>query len=214
MVQNKHPSANFGGSLIVCLIFKYPPHLGGFFCLFIQKMPFFLHISNIFTTFAPYFVTMPSKYTRITYVRYTYDTRRIYVILCFRYANKTTVSAMLGGSQTPQSIWLKSSHPLPLTISVANSVAKTASSCVPVTAKRTLTLLRTRTPDPPPKRRTPCAPPSVWPSNKPQSFSKIPSRKPIGSAAMPPTASTIVLLHPPITTPPSAVSSSPPSTPN
>ena len=173
-----------------------------------------MHISNIFTTFAPYFVTMPSKYTRITYVRYTYDTRRIYVILCFRYANKTTVSAMLGGSQTPQSIWLKSSHPLPLTISVANSVAKTASSCVPVTAKRTLTLSRIRTPDPPPKRRIPCAPPSVWPSNKPQSFSKIPNRKPIGSAVMPPTASTIVLLHPPITTPLSAASSSPPSTPN
>lgn len=138
----------------------------------------------------------------------------IYVILCFRYANKTTVSATLGGSQTPQSIWLKSSHPLPLTISAANSVAKTASSCVPVTAKRTLTLLRTRTPDPPPKRRTSCAPPSAWQSNKPQPSSKIPSRKPIGSAVMPPTASTTAPPLPPVTTPPSAASSSPPSTPN
>ena len=121
---------------------------------------------------------------------------------------------MLGGSQTPQSIWLKSSHLLPLTISVANSVAKTASSCVPVTAKRTLTRSRTRTPDPPPKRRTPCAPRLAWLSSKPQPSSKIPSRKPIGSVVMPPTASTIAPLHPPITTPPSAASSSPPSTPN
>ena len=121
---------------------------------------------------------------------------------------------MLGGSQTPQSIWLKLSHPLLLTISVANSVAKTASSCVPVTAKRTLTLSRTRTPAPPPKRRTPCAPPSAWLSSKPQPFSKIPNRKPIGSVAMPPTASTTALPHPPITTPPSAASSSLPSTPN
>ena len=157
---------------------------------------------------------MPSKYTRITYVKYTYDTRRIYVILCFRYANKTTVSAMLGGSQTPQSIWLKLSHPLPLTISVANSVAKTASSCVPVTVKRTLTLSRTRTPAPPPKRRTPCAPPSAWLSNKPQLSLKIPYRKPIGSAVTPPTASTSAPPLPPVTIPPSAASSSPPSTPN
>ena len=157
---------------------------------------------------------MPSKYTRITYVRYTYDTRRIYVLLCFRYANKTTVSAMLGGSQTPQSIWLKSSHPLPLTISVANLVEQTASSCVPVTAKRTLTLSRTRTPAPPPKRRTPCAPPSVWLSNKPQPSSKIPSRKPIGSVVMLPTASITAPLLPLVTTPLSAASSSPPSTPN
>ena len=157
---------------------------------------------------------MPSKYTRITYVRYTYDTRRIYVILCFRYANKTTVSAMLGGSQTPHTLWLKSSHPLPLTISVANSVAKTASFCVPVTAKRTLTLSRTRTPAPPPKRRTPCAPPSAWPSSKPQLSSKIPSRKPTGSVAMPPTASTSAPPLPLGTTPPSVASSSLPSTPN
>ncbi len=121
---------------------------------------------------------------------------------------------MLGGSQTPQSIWLKLSHPLPLTISVANSVAKTASSCVPVTEKRTLTLSRTRTPDPPPKRRTPCALPSAWLSNKPQPSSKIPSRKPIGNAVMPPTASTTALPLLPVTTPPSAASSSPPSTPN
>lgn len=157
---------------------------------------------------------MPSKYTRITYVQYTYDTRRIYVILCFRYADKTTVSATLGGSQTPHTLWLKLSHPLPLTISVANSVAKTASSCVPVTAKRTLTLSRTRTPDPPPKRRTPCAPPSAWLSSKPQPSSKIPSRKPIGSAVTHPTESTIAPPLPLITTPPSAASSSPPSTPN
>lgn len=157
---------------------------------------------------------MPSKYTRIIYVQYTYDTRRIYVILCFRYANKTTVSAMLGGSQTPQSIWLKLSHLLPLTISAANSVAKTASSCVPVTAKRTLTLSRTRTPAPPPKRRTPCAPRSAWLSNKPQPSSKIPNRKPIGNAVMPPTASTSAPPLPPTIIPPSVASSSPPSTPN
>ena len=189
---------------------------------------------------------MPSKYTRITYVQYTYDTRRIYVLLCFRYANKLTPLAWLRGhpsGRKPKPMlfadrragaseyfllkrdfstctriatreWLKLSHPLPLTISVANSVAKTASSCVPVMAKRTLTLLRTRTPDPPPKRRTPCAPPSAWLSNKPQPFSKIPNRKPIGSAVTPPTASTTALLPPPVTTPLSAASSSPPSTPN
>ena len=121
---------------------------------------------------------------------------------------------MLGGYQTPQSIWLKLSHLLPLTISAANSVAKTASSCVPVTAKRTLTLSRTRTPDPPPKRRTPCAPPLVWLSSKPQLSSKIPNKKLIGSAVMPPTASTTAPLLPPVTTPPSVASSSPPSTPN
>lgn len=173
-----------------------------------------MHISNIFTTFAPDFVTQPSKYARIIYVQYTYDTRRIYVLLCFRYANKTTVSAMLGGSQTPHTLWLKSSHPLPLTISAANSVAKTASSCVPVTAKRTLTRLRTRTPDPPPKRRTPCAPLSAWLSSKPQPFSKIPNRKPIGSTVTAPTANTSAPLLPPTIIPPSAASSSPPSTPN
>lgn len=157
---------------------------------------------------------MPSKYTRITYVQYTYDTRRIYVILCFRYADKTKVSATPGGSQTPQSIWLKSSHLLPLTISVANSVAKTASSCVPVTEKRTLTLSRTRTPDPPPKRRTPCAPRLAWLSSKLQSSSKIPNKKLIGSAVMSPIASTSAPPLPPVTTPPSAASSSPPSMPN
>ena len=172
-----------------------------------KKVRFYLHKSKKSSTFAPYFVTMPSKYTRITYVEYTYDTRRIYVILCFRYANKKL-------TKTPQSIWLKSSHPLPLTISVANSVAKTASSCVPVTAKRTLTLSRTRTPAPPPKRRTPCVPPSAWLSSKPQPSSKIPNRKQIGSTAMPPTASTTAPPLPPDTTPPSAASSSPPSTPN
>lgn len=165
---------------------------------------------------------MPSKYTRIIYVQYTYDTRRIYVILCFRYANKTTVSATLGGSQTPQSIWLKLSHPLPLTISAANSVAKTASSCVPVMVRRTLTLSRTRTPAPPPKRRTPCAPRSAWLSSKPQPSSKIPKRKPIGSAVMPPTASISATMprrpkipsRTTISAPLSAASSSPPSTPN
>lgn len=117
-------------------------------------------------------------------------------------------------NQTPQSIWLKLSHPLPLIISVANSVAMTASSCVPVMAKRTLTLSRTRTPDPPPKRRTPCAPPSAWLSSKPQPSSKIPNRKPIGSAVTHPTESTIAPPLPLVTTPPSAASSSPPSTPN
>ena len=121
---------------------------------------------------------------------------------------------MLGGSQTPHTLWLKLSHPLPLTISAANSVAMTASSCVPVTAKRTLTQSRIRTPDPPPKRRTPCALPSAWLSSKPQPSSKIPYRKPIGSAVMPPTASTIAPPLPLITIPPSAASSSPPSTPN
>ena len=121
---------------------------------------------------------------------------------------------MLGGSQTPQSIWLKLSHPLPLTISVANLVEQTASSCVPVTEKRTLTLSRTRTSAPPPKRRTPCAPPSVWLSSKPQPSSKIPNRKLIGSAVMPPTASTTAPPLPLVTTPPSVASSSLPSTPN
>ena len=203
-------------------------------------------MSEFLCTFAPYFVTQPSKYTRITYVQYTYYTRRIYVLLCFRYANKLTPLAWLRGhpsGRKPKPMlfadrragaseylllkrdfstctriatreWLKLSHPLPLTISVANSVAKTASSCVPVTAKRTLTRSRTRTPDPPPKRRTPCAPRSVWRSSKPQPSSKIPSRKPIGSADMPPTASTIAPPLLPVTTPPSAASSSPPSTPN
>ena len=189
---------------------------------------------------------MPSKYTRITYAQYTYDTRRIYVLLCFRYANKLTPLAWLRGhpsGRKPKPMlfadrragaseylilkrdfstrtriatreWLKLSHPLPLTISVANSVAKTASSCVPVTEKRTLTLSRTRIPGPPPKRRTPCVPPSAWLSSKPQLSSKIPSRKPIGSAVMPPTASTTAPPLPLVTTPPSVASSSPPSTPN
>lgn len=158
---------------------------------------------------------MPSKYTRITYVQYTYDTRRIYVLLCFRYTNKTTVSATLGGSQTPQSIWLKLSHPF----AFDNFSGKLG--------RKDRIILRTR------YGKThaytienPYTGPATEAQNTMRStfgmavkqasaILKDPEQKSlIGSAVTHPTASTSAPLHPLVTTPPSVASSSPPSMPN
>ena len=122
-------------------------------------------------------------------------------------------------------IWHQYNPPFRLTISVANSPVKNASSCAPATAVRTLMLSKTRTPDllpraanapsarsPKPcvsvKRRCPIQIVSPFgktvTSNTAKPLTNTSSAPTPSSSAQPPTSSI----------PPSAASSSPPSPPS